>query len=161
MDNAYDSQERQRRERLEQYRLVLVEAWRRKCISNRDVEVYIGRGPSLVSKIKNGRAPLNSKIFHQLIDLFALDRARLFMAVEIAGDGMLYFDPTFRNAAYASVCVMQALLGTLTNSANPEQKALFAAFSHDRLRIAAGRAGKELTQHFSVISPLTSSPLGD
>lgn len=48
--------EESRAARFEQYRIVLTEAWRRNGMTNREVALATGKGMSLVSKVKNGRA---------------------------------------------------------------------------------------------------------
>ena len=146
--------EQRRLERIEQYQIVLVEAWYRKGFSNRAVASYTGRGESIVSKIKNGRAPICANMRQQLIDLFELDRARLFIAIEIAGDGLLYFNPTFKNACYASICFLEEMLGCLNEDVTDEQKAIFAAFSNSTLQSVVGRAGRELTTRFSTVAQI-------
>ena len=145
--------EERRSARLEQYRLVLTEAWRRNGMTNKEIALATGKGPSLISKVKNGRANICASFRHQLIDLFELDRVRLFIAIEIAGKGMLYFDPTFKHVCHASMCFVQELLTLMGDDITPEQRALFAAFSDQTISIVAGQAGSDVTGKISAIIP--------
>ena len=135
---------------LEAYKHVILETWRRQNITNAEVAAFIGRGTSLVSKIRNGRAPLCSKIANLLIDLFALDRARLFLAIEIAGNPELYFDPAFKNASHAAVVFLQDLVATLDEDTDSDRRAIFAAFSKPTIERAAREAGQNVVEQFSV-----------
>lgn len=139
--------------RFEQYRLVLEEAWRRNAMTNKQVAEATGKGASLISKVKNGRANICANLRHQLIDLFELDRVRLFMAIEIAGNGMLYFDPPFKHVCHASMCFLQELLTLMDEDINPEHKALFAAFSEQTISSVAGKAGSDVTGRITAIIP--------
>lgn len=135
---------------LEAYKHVILEAWRRQNITNAEVAAFIGRGTSLVSKIRNGRAPICSKIANLLIELFALDRARLFLAIEIAGNGDLYFDPSFKNASHAAVVFLQDLVTTLDADEDADRRAIFAAFSKPTIERVAREAGHSVVEQFSV-----------
>lgn len=146
-------QEDSRTVRLEQYRIVLTEAWRRNGMTNKEVALATGKGTSLVSKVKNGRANICANFRNQLIDLFELDRFRLFIAIETAGKGMLYFDPTFKHVCYASMCFVQELLTLMGDDITPEQRALFAAFSDQTISIVAGQAGCDVTGRITAIIP--------
>ncbi len=149
--------EERRIARLEQYRIVLTEAWRRNGMTNKEVALATGKGTSLVSKVKNGRANICANFRHQLIDLFELDRARLFIAIEVAGKGMLYFDPTFKQLCHASMCFMKELLTLMGDDVSPEQRALFAAFSDQTISIVAGQAGSDVTGRIAAIIPTLTS----
>jgi hypothetical protein len=149
--------EEHRLARLEQYRIVLTEAWRRNGMTNKEVALATGKGTSLVSKVKNGRANICANFRHQLIDLFELDRARLFIAIEVAGKGMLYFDPTFKQLCHASMCFVQELLTIMGDEVSPEQRALFAAFSDQTIGIVAGRAGSDVTSRIAALIPTLTS----
>lgn len=151
MDKGWN--EERRFARFEQYRLVLEEAWRRNGMTNKQVAMATGRGPSLISKVKNGRANICADLRHQLIDLFEIDRVRLFMAIEMVGNGMLYFDPAFKHVCHASMCFVQELLTLIDEDINPEHKALFAAFSEQTISSVAGQAGCEVTSRITAIIP--------
>lgn len=148
-----NEQQRIRAERLESYRKVIVEAWHRKGLRNIEVAEYTGRGTSLISKIKNGRAPICSRVANQLIDLLELDRARLFLAIEIAGNGALYFDPAFKNACYASLCFFEHMMDRLHDEGACERRSVFAAFSKDTVERVAGQAGVHVAEQFSAFLP--------
>lgn len=139
--------------RLEQYRLVLTEAWRRNGMTNKEVALATGKGLSLVSKVKNGRANICASFRQQLIDVFEMDRVRLFIAIEIAGKGMLYFDPTFKHVCHAAMCFVQELLTLMGDEVTPEQRALFAAFSDQTISLVAGQAGSSVTGRITAIIP--------
>ncbi len=147
-----DSAER-RTARFEQYRIVLTEAWRRNGMSNKEVALATGKGTSLMSKVRNGRVNICAGLRHQLIDLFELDRARLFIAIEVAGKGMLYFDPTFKHVCHASMCFVRELLVLMDDDVSPEQKALFAAFSDHTIGLVAGQAGSAVRERITAIIP--------
>jgi hypothetical protein len=149
---SYRTEER-RLARLEQYRIVLIEAWRRNGMTNKEVALATGKGISLVSKVKNGRANICAKFRYQLIDLFELDRARLFIAIEVAGNGMLYFDPSFKHVCHASMCFVQEMLTLMDDDVSPEQRALFAAFPDQTIRHVAGQAGSDVTRRLTAIIP--------
>ncbi len=151
MQNVFN--EERRAARFEQYRIVLTEAWRRNGMTNREVALATGKGMSLVSKVKNGRANICANFRHQLIDLFEMDRARLFIAIEVAGEGMLYFDPIFKQVCHASMSFVQELLTLTKDDISPEQRALFAAFSEQTISIVAGQAGSDVTGRFAAIMP--------
>ena len=138
---------------LDAYRHVIIEAWRRQNITNAEVAAFIGRGTSLVSKIRNGRAPICSRIADQLIELFALDRPRLFLAVEVAGDGNLYFDPAFKNASHAAVVFLQDMIETLAQQSDDDQRAVFAAFTKPTIERVAREAGHDVVERFSAMAP--------
>lgn len=139
--------------RLEQYRMVLTEAWRRNGMTNKDVALATGKGISLVSKVKNGRANIGANFCHQLIDLFEIDRIRMFIAIEISGDGMLYFDPAFKQVCHAAMCFVRELLTLLGDDVPPEHRALIAAFSEHTIGVVAGQAGSHVRGRFSAIIP--------
>lgn len=153
MSLDHHEQQQVRAERLEAYRKVIVEAWHRKGLKNTEVSAYTGRGPSLISKIKNGRAPICSRISNQLIDLLELDRARLFLAIEVAGNGALYFDPAFKNACIASLCFFEHMMDRLHTEGECERRSVFAAFSKDTVERVAGQAGDDVAEQFSSYSP--------
>lgn len=155
MQNVYA--EERRIARLEQYRIVLTEAWRRNGMTNKEVAMATGKGTSLVSKVKNGRANICANFRHQLIDLFELDRPRLFIAIEVVGKGMLYFDPTFKQLCHASMCFVQELLTLMGDEVSPEQRALFAAFSDKTISIVASQAGSDMTARIAAIIPTLTS----
>lgn len=148
--------ESRRAARLEQYRIVIIEAWRRNGMTNKYVADCTRRGTSIISKVKNGRANISADLRHELIDLFELDRIRLFMAIEMVGNGMLYFDPTFRNVCHASMCFVREMLRVMDEDISPEQKAFFAAFPDTAIGALAGRAGLDVAKRFAAIMP----PLG-
>lgn len=150
------NQEELRKARRQEYRLVICEAWRRSGMTNGAVAAATGRGDSLISKVKNGRNSLCADLQHRLIDLFELDRIRLFIAVEIAEDGMLYFDPTFKQLCHASMCFVKQMLSLIGDDVSPEQKAMFAAFSEQTIAIVAGQAGVDVTGRFSNLIPAIS-----
>lgn len=148
------SLEARRIDRLEQYRLVICEAWRRNGMTNREVALATGRGPSIISKVKNGRYNICADLRHRLIDLFEMDRVRLFIAIEIAGKGELYFDPPFKSVCHASVCFVQELLTLMSDETSPEHRALFAAFSDQTIGLVAGRAGTGVTDRITTLIPM-------
>lgn len=150
--NKIDAAER-RNARLDQYRIVLTEAWRRNGMPNKEVALATGKGTSLVSKVKNGRANICSDFREQLIDLFELDRVRLFIAIEVAGKGMLYFDPTFKHVCHASMCFVRELLVLMDDDVSAEQRALFAAFSDHTIGLVAGQAGSDVRGRITAIIP--------
>ena len=149
-------QEELRNTRRQEYRLVICEAWKRCGMTNGEVARATGRGDSLISKVKNGRLSLCADLQNRLIDLFELDRVRLFIAVEIAEDGMLYFDPTFRQLCHASVCFVKQMLCLLGDDVSPEQRAMFAAFSEQTIGIVASQAGIDVTGRISNLIPAIS-----
>jgi hypothetical protein len=132
---------------------VLTEAWRRNGMSNKEVALATGKGTNLMSKVRNGRVNICAGLCHQLIDLFELDRARLFIAIEVAGKGMLYFDPTFKHVCHASMCFVRELLVLMDDDVSPEQKALFAAFSDQTIGLVAGQAGSAVRERITAIIP--------
>jgi len=149
--------EERRIDRVEQYTAVICEAWRRSAITNRHVADATGRGCSIISKVKNGRYPMCADLMHRLIDLFEMDRVRLFVAIEIAGKGELYFDPPFKSVCHASVCFVQELLTLMNEDTSPEHRALFAAFSDQTIGLVAGQAGTGVTDRISTIIPMITS----
>lgn len=151
------SLEERRIDRVEQYTAVICEAWRRSAITNRQVADATGRGDSIISKVKNGRYPMCADLGQRLIDLFEMDRVRLFLAIEIAGKGELYFDPPFKSVCHASVCFVQELLTLMHEDTSPEHRALFAAFSDHTIGLVAGRAGTGVTGRISTIIPMITS----
>jgi len=151
------SLEAKRIERAEQYRLVICEAWRRNGMTNKQVADATGRAPSIISKVKNGRCNICADLRHRLIDLFEMDRVRLFIAIEIAGKGELYFDPSFKSVCHASVCFVQELLTLMSDETSPEHRALFAAFSDQTIGLVAGRAGNGLTERITTIIPMITN----
>lgn len=147
------NQDQLRQIRKQEYRLVICEAWRRNGMTNAAVAAATGRGGSLISKVKNGRISLCADLQHRLIDLFELDRVRLFIAVELAEDGMLYFDPTFKQLCHASTCFVKQMLSLIGDDISPEHKAMFAAFSEQTIAIVVGQAGLDVTGRFSTMLP--------
>lgn len=145
--------EHHRAARLAAYQAVLIEAWRRKAISNTEVATAIGRCTSLVSKLRTGRVPICSRVGNHLIDLLEMDRTRLFLAVEVAGDGRLYFDPAFRNACYATTGFLNTILGELAEHNGQERRGVFAAFSQEVLETVAGEAGRDVAEQFVTLAP--------
>lgn len=139
--------------RLEQYRFVLLEAWQRSGITNKTVAAYTGRGTSIISKVKNGRATISSHLHHQLIDLFELDRIRLFLAVEMMGEGMLYYDPMFRNVCHASTCFVRQLLSVLNDDSSREFREIFASFSETTITSVANQASFDVTERIFAVFP--------
>ncbi len=126
-------------------------------MTNLAVAAATGRGDSLISKVKNGRISLCADLQHRLIDLFELDRVRLFIAVEIAKDGMLYFDPTFKQLCHASTCFVKQMLSLIGDDISPEQKAMIAAFSEHTIAIVAAQAGIDVTGRISTLMPAITS----
>ncbi len=138
----------ERAERLEEHRLIIVEAWRRQGMKNAEVAAFLGRSVSLVSKIRNGRLPITARIVNQMIDLLCLDRTRLYLAIEVAHDGALYFDPTFRNVCYATMGFLHELRARLESSDEFDEKCIFAAFSRSAVERVSAQAGGDVAHRF-------------
>ena len=135
---------------------VIVEAWHRKGFRKTEVSGYTGRGSSLISKIKNGRAPIRSRISNQLIDLLEFNRARLLLAIKVAGNGALYFDPACKNACIALLCFFEHMIDRLHTEGDCERRSVFAAFSKDTVERVAEQAGDNIAEQFTSFSPVYS-----
>jgi len=71
-------------------------------------------------------------------------------AIEIAGNGDLYFDPAFKNASHAAVVFLQDLVTTLDADEDADKRAIFAAFSKPTIERVAREAGHSVVEQFSV-----------
>lgn len=95
--------ETQRLERLDRYRKLFVEEWRRQRITNVDMACRLGRSLSLVNKLKKGSTPLTGPIIDQFIRILGIDPIRAMFAVDIAQSHMSYFDPKFQSACTTAI----------------------------------------------------------
>lgn len=89
--------------------LFLIE-WRRRGITNPEMARRLGRSPSLVNKIKGGRAPLTGLLIDQLAEILEINVVRAYFAVEILKEPMIYFDPVFDASINKTMALYAALL---------------------------------------------------
>lgn len=100
----------QRTERLDRYRKLIVEAWRRQRIPNKEMASRIGRSLSLTNKLKAGTTPLTGPIIDQFVEALGIDPVRAMFAVDIAYSHMSYFDPKFHSACTTAITFFDQIM---------------------------------------------------
>ena len=132
-----------RAEKSAQYVYIIKETTRRKGISGGQAAYHCGCDRSLISKIYNGRSELTPSMNDKLMDLAGIDRTRACVAVEMMGDGTLYFDPAFQNVACAVSVFTQDLISSTRDTGPINYGALLAGLS----RTCVGDITRKMVRH--------------
>ena len=130
-------------EKSAQYVYIIKETMRRQGISGGQAANHCGCDRSLISKIMNGRSELTPNMNDKLMDLARIDRARACVAVEIMGDGSLYYDPAFKNVACAVTVFTEDLISSTRGSGPINYGALLAGLS----RTCVGDIIRNMVRH--------------
>lgn len=95
--------EGQKQERLNRYRLLFVEEWRRQRFTNAQMAMRLGKSLSLTNKLKAGTTPLTAPVIDKFVEVLGIDPIRAMFAVDIAMSHMSYFDPGFQSACATAI----------------------------------------------------------
>lgn len=90
--------EGQNQERMNRYRLLFVEEWRRQRFTNAQMAKRLGKSLSLTNKLKAGTTPLTAPVIDKFVEVLGINPIRAMFAVDIAMSHMSYFDPAFQSA---------------------------------------------------------------
>ena len=142
----------QRLSRLDCYRLLIVEAWRRQRITNKDMASRLGRSLSLTNKLKAGATPLTGPLIDQFVMVLGIDSVRAFFAVNLAHNHMSYFDPKFQSACSTTLSFFENVLQECGYSGF-EDLAAEGSLSTAKVDIAAQAAAATLAGSFLRAGP--------
>lgn len=95
--------EGQKQERLNRYRLLFVEEWRRQRFTNAQMATRLGKSLSLTNKLKAGTTPLTAAVIDKFVEVLGIDPIRAMFAVDIAMSHMSYYDPAFQSACTTAI----------------------------------------------------------
>lgn len=93
----------QNQERMNRYRLLFVEEWRRQRFTNVEMARLLGKSLSLTNKLKAGTTPLTAPIIDRFVEVLGIDPIRAMFAVDIALSHTCYFEPGFQSACTTAI----------------------------------------------------------
>ena len=102
--------EGQKKERMNRYRLLFVEEWRRQRFTNAEMAIRLGKSLSLTNKLKAGTTPLTAPVIDKFVEVLGINPIRAMFAVDIAMSHMSYFDPAFQSACTTAITFFDQIM---------------------------------------------------
>lgn len=143
--------ETQRIARLDRFRKLFVEEWRRQRITNVDMAQRLGRSLSLTNKLKAGATPLTGPIIDQFVQVLGIHPIRAMFAVDIAHDHMSYFDPRWQSACTTAISFLDKVIvefGYGKGLVEAAAGAASAGVTADQVELSARAAATTLANSF-------------
>lgn len=141
-------------DRLEPYRLIIVEVMKRQGLCTTHVAREIGADRSHLGRIRRGVRPISGDVLNSLITYLSLDRHRLSLAVEVIGSAEIYFDPAFRNICLYVETVVGTLMTILKEPGVLDRTLVFASMSKPGCETLATTTVRHLDERFERLSQL-------
>jgi hypothetical protein len=138
----------QKQERMNRYRLLFVEEWRRQRFTNAQMAIRLGKSLSLTNKLKAGTTPLTAPVIDKFVEVLGINPIRAMFAVDIAMSHMSYFDPAFQSACTTAITFFDQVMVEFGYARGLSDPAMADTITAERVEETARMAASTLAASF-------------
>lgn len=142
-----------KQERMNRYRLLFVEEWRRQRFTNAQMAIRLGKSLSLTNKLKAGTTPLTAPVIDKFVEVLGINPIRAMFAVDIAMSHMSYFDPAFQSACTTAITFFDHVMVECGYARGLSDPAVAGTITAERVEETARMAASTLAASFLRCQP--------